>query len=57
MSIRDLRIEAGLTIKETAMLLNIKPCTLYKIEREERKASPLLKLKIAKLFECSINDL
>lgn len=55
--LRTLRIIAGYTIKEAAALLGIKPCTLYKIENNKRKASPLLREKIAALYNCDINDI
>lgn len=55
--LRTLRINAGLSIKTAAFLLGIKPCTLYKIENEQRRPSNELKHKMCALYKCDFEDL
>lgn len=54
---RTLRVKTGLNIKIAALMLNIKVDTLYKIEEGQRKPSPILKVKMSELYNCSINNL
>jgi DNA-binding XRE family transcriptional regulator len=54
---RMLRIKAGYRIKDAAEYLDIKPCTLRKIERGQAKPSPFLKLKMSVLYKCDIDEL
>lgn len=52
-----LRSKSGLNIKAAAEQLNIRVDTLYKIEEGQRKPSTLLKLKLAFLYNCNVNDI
>lgn len=55
--IKILRVKAGYKTKEAAKLLGIKQCTLYKIESGQRKPSNDLKIKMALLYKCKIENL
>lgn len=55
--LKDLRISKGFTIKEIAQLLNLKERTYKSYENNEREPDSKILIKIADLFDVSIDYL
>lgn len=55
--IRKLRLDKGLTQQQLAELLGYKMNTYHLIERGKRGMSVNKLLKLAKLYDCNIDDL
>lgn len=57
MKLRELREQAGLSLRKTAMQVDIDVAILSKMERRERKFSKELVLKLADLYKANADKL
>ena len=57
LKLRELREQAGLTLRKAAMQVDIDVAILSKMERGERKFSKELVLKLAELYKANSNKL
>lgn len=55
--LKQLRQKSGIGVIEAAEQLNISRQHLYYLEQGKRKPSPILALKIAKLYNCTIDEI
>lgn len=56
-TLKDFRIEKGLTQEQTSKILNITKEYLSMLETADRNPSDNLKEKMAKLYDCEITDI
>lgn len=57
MNLRDLRKQAGLSVKEVASKLNIAERTLYSYESGERGLPIITADQMAKIYDVSLQDI
>lgn len=55
--IKQLRLKANMTIEEAATKAHIRKSYLYAIEEGRKAPGPKLKLKLSKLYGCSIREI
>lgn len=56
-SLKALRVNAGLNQKEAAKKLGISPVTLIKWENNETSPTGIQLLKICSIYQCGIDDI
>ena len=56
-SLRELRVEMGLSLKKAAPIVNISYTYLSKIENDQKVPTPGLVLKLCKLYKSESDDL
>jgi DNA-binding XRE family transcriptional regulator len=54
--LKELRIKAGYSIKDVALITGVSESTIYKIEEGKQKPRPLLASKLAALYKVSIQE-
>lgn len=55
--LREMRLSKNMKVKDIAKLLQVSEVSIYYYENGKRKPDYLILQKLAKIFECKVDDL